>query len=214
MRIARVARLALLGGLVLAGCGGLVPTEPPSSSGPPSGPIATETLAPPETIAPPPSATPDDGTSPLAIDPGLLAVLPADVAGVPVTESLDEATLALGNEALQRVASAVDAAVAVDAGSGNLVYALVVRLRPGALGEAAFRDWRDSYDEGACTAAGLDIGHGQAEIDGRTVYVGTCGAGIRTYHVLLQAQGLLISSWSLGEGGFGEVLVSNLRVEG
>lgn len=207
-------RALVLGALLVTGCGGVVPTEAPASTGPTGGPTATETTAPPETVGPPPTATPDDGTSPLAIDPELLAVLPAEVADIPVTESLDEATLALGNAVLQRVASAVDAAVAVDAGGGNLVYALVVRLRPGALGEAGFRDWRDSYDEGACAAAGLDIGHGQAEIDGRTVYIGTCQGGIVTYHVRLDAQGILISSWSLGEGRFGELLVSNLRAEG
>ena len=210
----RVVRALVLGAFIVTGCGGVVPTEAPSSTGPTGGPTATETAAPPETVGPPPSPTPDDGTSPLAIDPALLAVLPPDVAGVPIAESLDEATLALGNAVLQRVASAVDAAVAVDAGTGNLVYALVVRLRPNALGEAGFRDWRDSYDEGACAAAGLDIGHGQAEIDNRVVYIGTCQGGIVTYHVLLDAQGILISSWSLGEGRFGELLVSDLRVGG
>lgn len=209
----RVAGGLLVVALAMAGCGGTGPTLAPPSATPVST-VGAATDTPPSTIGPPPSPTPDDGTSPLTIDPGLLDLLPTDVNGIAVVESLDEATLALSNEDLQRVASAINAAVAVDAASGNLLYALVVQLRPDALGEAGFRDWRDSYDEGACADAGLDIGHGQGTLGGRTVYIGSCQGGILTYHVRLDDLGILISSWSLGEGRFGELLMSNLRVEG
>jgi hypothetical protein len=210
----RVAGVLLIAMLVSVGCGATTgPTDRPPSISPTIGPSVIETIAPPASVGPPPSPTPDDGTTPLAIDPGLLDLLPADVAGAPVVEALDEATQAISDEALQGVASAIDAAVAVDTGSGNLVYALVVALRPAALSEAAFRDWRDSYDEGACADTGLGIGHAVQEIDGRTVYVGSCQSGTLTYHVLLEDGGILISAWSLGEGRFGELLVSNLRLE-
>lgn len=200
--------------LVVSGCGGQTgPTDRPASAGPTGGPSATEPIAPPESFGPPPSPTPDDGTTALTIDSTLLDLLPTEVDGVQVVEALDEATQAISNETLQLVASAIDAGVAVDTGSGNLAYAIVVRLRPAALSDAAFRDWRDSYDEGACADAGLVIGHAEAEFGGRTVYIGTCEGGIRTYHVLVAGGGVLISSWSLGDGRFGELLVSNLRVE-
>ncbi len=205
----------LAAALVLGGCGDTNgPTDRPASNDPTAGPTGSETIAPPESFGPPPSPTPDDGTTPLTIDASLLELLPEQVSGVDVVESLDEAALALSNADLQRVGATIDAAVAVDTGSGNLVFALVVALRPGALSDAGFRDWRDSYDEGACADAGLVIGHAEAEIDGRTVYIGTCEGGIRTYHVLVQGDGILISSWSLGDGRFGEELVSNLRIEG
>jgi hypothetical protein len=210
----RIGPIALLVTIIVAGCGTTDgPTDRPASSGPTSGPSATETIAPPQSFGPPPSPTEDDGTAPLMIDASLLDLLPERVAGIAVVEDLDEATQALSNSDLQTVGSAIDAAVAVDAASANLAYALVVRLRTPGLGAAFFRDWRDSYDEGACAGSGLAIGHAEAEIDGRTVYIGTCEGGIRTYHVLVQGETVLISSWSLGEGNFGEALVSNLRVE-
>ncbi len=199
--------------LALAACGSPVPTTQPTG-GQTAPPGATGTLEPPTSVGPPPSPTPDEGTSPLAIDAALLAFLPPDVAGIPVTESLDEATMALGSPVLQEVASAIDAAVAVDTGNANLVYALVVRLREAGIGDEAFRDWRDTYDQGACSAAGMVVGNAEAEIAGRTVYIGTCEGGLRTYHVLIADADLLISAWSLGEGRFGEQLMADLRVEG
>jgi hypothetical protein len=212
-----LARLGLISSLglaaVLAACSTASPTGP-STTGAALTPDPTPTTgAPSGTLGPPPSPTPPDESSPLAIDPALLEVLPADVAGFPVTESLEEATLAIGNSALQAIASAVDAAVAVDTASGNVVYALVVQLRSDVFDDDAYRRWRDAYDQGACAAGGLVIGNLEAEIDGRAVHIGTCEGGFRTYHVLLTAQAVLISAWSLGEGGFGELLVSSLRVE-
>lgn len=206
--------LALALAPAVGACGATGPTAGPPTAGPTIDQGPTPTLAPPVSFGPPPTPTPDDGSGPLVIDAALLELLPAEVAGAPVIESLDEATLALGNAVLQEIASAVDAAVAVDTSSGNIVYALIVRLRPARLGEAAFRDWRDSYDEGACAVAGPVIGWAEQVIDGRTVHIGTCEGGIRTYHVRLDGPEILVSAWSLGDAGFGELLLSTLRVEG
>jgi hypothetical protein len=91
------------------------------------------------------------------------------------------------------------------------VYALVVRLKPGAFGEELFRQWRDSYDDGACTQSGGVVGHAEAEIGGRQTYVTSCVQGMHTYHVWLQDQDLLISASSIGDGRFGELLLKGLR---
>jgi hypothetical protein len=145
------------------------------------------------------------------VDTTLLGVLPAAVDGVPVTESTDGETDALANTQLPSIASALAAGLAVDSASGDFVYAVVVRLLPGGFGDAGFRGWRDSYDEGACSGAGGVVGHAQAQIAGRTVYIGTCDAGVRTYHAWIEDKNLLVSASAAGDRRFGELLMRDLR---
>jgi hypothetical protein len=172
-------------------------------------PTPTPTVAP--SLAASPSGSPG-ATSPVALDPSLLSVLPESVDGIPVVESPEAETAALSDAELATVGSAMVAGIAVDAASGNFVFAAVVRLIPGVMDEGVFRDWRDSYDEGACSQASGVAGNAQAEIDGRTVYIGTCTGGARTYHVWLEAQGLIVSASAVGERRLGEKLMENLRV--
>jgi hypothetical protein len=204
-----VAALIVATGL-LAGCqGGATATPGPGANG--SGGASQSADAPP-TLGPPPSPTQPDDTSPVELDRTVLAFLPETVAGVTVSESVNEATQALADPALQTMASALDAGVAADAGSGNLVYAWVVRLRQGKFGDEVYRQWRDSYDQGACGGNASIVGRAQATIDARTVYITSCTQGLRTYHVWLQNQGILISASAIGDGKFGEQLMDNLRV--
>jgi hypothetical protein len=180
-------------------------------------PLAGTSLAPsagaasdlPQTFGPPPSPTPDDA-APVLIDPSVLAYLPESIDGVPVHEDIDEAAVALSDRALSQIATALHAAVAVQ--GDNLVLAWVVRLRQDRFTLDTYRQWRDSYDEGACTAAGGVVGHAEAEIDGRTAFVTSCAAGLHTYHVWLEELDILISASSLGEARFGEKLLAALRV--
>ena len=146
------------------------------------------------------------------LDPALLAYLPAAVGGIEVKEDVDEAAAALNDPALPRIASAVEGAVAVNIGTGNLVYAWIVHLRTGVFTDSDYRQWRDSYDEGACAAAGGVVGRAEATIGGRQSYVTSCVAGLHTYHVWLKDQDILISASSIGEGKFGEKLLEGLRV--
>ena len=170
------------------------------------------TFEPPASIGPPPSPTPPDTASPVVLDPALLAVLPESIDSAPVTESIDEAALALTDTGLPRIATALDVGVAVDMGTADLVTAHVVKLRPESFTDATFAQWRDSFDEGACAGAGGVTGRAEATIDERTVYVTSCVAGLRTYHVWLEEQDTLISASSIGDGRFGEKLMDNLRV--
>ena len=212
------AGAVLLMALLVVACGS---TEPPSSTDGPNRPTdavgATggATVAPPPvSFGPPPSPSPPDDATPIAIESELLAFLPASVDGIPVVEDLDVAAEALLDPALPQIATGVTAAVAVDTATGNLVTAWIVRLRPDAFGDELYRQWRDSYDEGACTAGGGVTGRAQAELGGRNTYVTSCVAALRTYHVWLEEQDVLISASSIGEGRFGEKLMSTLRVPG
>lgn len=209
------ASVALLAVMLVGACGTLAPTPGPASSDSRTDAVAASersTGAPIASFGPPPSPTPPDEATPIAIEPALLGFLPAAVGELPVTEDLDVAAEALFDPAISRIATGVDAAVAVDAGTGNLVTAWVVRLRPGAFGEEIYRQWRESYDEGACQAGGGIKGLAQAELGGRNTYVTSCVTALRTYHVWLEEQNVLISASSIGEGRFGEILMSTLRV--
>ncbi|MEW5991904.1 MAG: hypothetical protein AB1736_11245 [Chloroflexota bacterium] len=175
-------------------------------------PTGTNPLTAPSTEPPSvgPSAQPTP-TSSVVIDPQLLEILPISVDGLDVVESPDAELAALGDPQLEAVAAALAAGIAVDPASGEFVYAVVVRLIPGSLDAAAFRDWRDSYDEGACSQADGVLGHAETEIGGTTVYIGTCVGGLRTYHAWLEARDVLISVSAVGERRLGEHLVENLR---
>jgi hypothetical protein len=196
---------------VVAACGTLdiAPTSRPSASR--TAPGATATAVAPPSFGPPPSQTPDDG-APVVIDSTLLGILPVAIGATPVTEDPDAAAQAVSDPALDQIATGVDAAVAVDLGNGDLVYALVVKLKPGAFGEEIYRQWRDSYDQGACAASGGVVGHAEAEIGGRQTYVTSCVQGMHTYHVFLADQNVLISASSIGDGRFGEELLKGLRL--
>lgn len=209
--IQRRVALALIAS-ALAGCQSAGATSTGTSDPRLAG--ASPSAEPAATLGPPPSPTPPDETSAVTIDPGVLAFLPESVNGIPVTESIDEATQALDDPSLPRIATSMDAGVAVDTGGGNLVYAWVVRLRPDTLTDEIYRQWRDSYDEGACSGAGGVTGRAEATIDDRTVYITSCVQALRAYHVWLEDQGVLISASATGDARFGEVLMDNLRVPG
>jgi hypothetical protein len=217
MRLAAAAPpvSAALLALVLAGCGSKQPTDSasgaPNGSGGPSG-SGTDASGPLTSLGPPPTAPGD--TTPISLDPTLLAILPATIGATPVQEDLDVAGDALRDQALPRIATGVDAAVAVDTATGNLVTAWIVRLRPGTFGDTAYGQWRDSYDDGACNAAGGVVGRAQATLGGRDTYITSCVAALRTYHVWLKDQNVLVSASSIGARRFGEKLMSTLRVPG
>lgn len=169
------------------------------------------TLEPPGTIGQPRTSSSVGPGEAVVVDTTLLGVLPAAVDGVPVTESTDGEGDALANPQLPSIASALAAGLAVDSASGNFVYAVVVRLLPGGFDDTHFRDWRDSYDEGACSGAGGVVGHAEAEIASRTVFIGTCDAGVRTYHVWIEEKDLLVSASAAGDRRFGERVMAELR---
>jgi hypothetical protein len=147
----------------------------------------------------------------VAIDPELLKVLPPTVAGLPVQESPEGDQGAEDEPVLAKIATAAVGAVVVDTGSADLANAFVVKLKPGGLTDSGFRDWRDTYDQGVCGSASAIVGHAEATIAGRTVFIGTCSAGSRTYHLWIKDKNLLITVFSIGARQLGELLIAGLR---
>jgi len=133
------------------------------------------------------------------------------VDGLEVVENPDGEAAALGDPLLATIGSAIAAGFAIDPASGDFVYAVVVRLLPGAMDEAGFRDFRATFDDGACSQADGVARTAETRIGDRTVYIGTCVGGLRTYHVWLEDRGVLVSASAVGERRLGELLVVNLR---
>jgi hypothetical protein len=198
--------VALVTVLALSACSTATPVASPSCSNSPSAPPPCFH---PASFGPPPSA--NGNLTSITIDTTLLAVLPREVSSIPIIESPEGEADALADPVLPTIATAAVAAVAVDTQTSDLVYVLVVRLRPDAFTEDTYRDWRDSYDEGACGGVSNVVGHSQTSIGGRTVYIGTCASGLRTYHTRVEAQSILISASATGDRQFGILLVGNLR---
>ena len=162
-----------------------------SSPGPPSGP---------------PSGTPEVD---VVMDPGLLAILPEAIGTAKVEIEPDSFADAIGDASF--AASVDSAAFAVVVEGDDLASGVVAHLRPGAYSDGFYRDWRDSYDEGACGQAGGVAGRAEVTLGGRPVYITTCTGGLRVYHVYVPQREVVVSLFSLGERRFGEQLVAGLR---
>jgi hypothetical protein len=210
--IARAAVPLLLAVAVVA-CGGTGSTgraTPPTAAPTPAGP--PQTLPPPATSGPEsPGATPAQPTSGDTVvrDDSLLGLLPSDIDGAPVT--VEDASFAEA-AADPAFASNVDrAAFAIVTTPTDLASGVVAKLRDGVFGSTFFADWRETYNEGACAQAGGVATNAETTLDGRTVYITTCGGGMLVYHTYLEQQGAIVSVFSLGEGRFGERLIRGLR---
>lgn len=189
--------------LIVAACATSASPSPTS--------VPTPSLAPPTATIPAPPPPSGSGAPALSVDPALLAVLPATVAGLSITESTDAETASLADPELARIATSFAAGLAVDTGAGSFIFAVVIRLKSAGFDTGTFRDYRDSFDLGACSQSNGVTGNAEAQIGGRTVYIGTCAGGLRTYHVWLAEPGLLISASAIGDRRLGELLVQGLR---
>jgi hypothetical protein len=180
------------------------PTRTPASS------AQGHSIAPSAAAAPTASPTVAPTRPDVGIDTGLLRLLPETVDGHPVEESAEAAIAAVSDPALGVSADSIAVGAVFDPASESFAVASVVRLKPGVYDEEFFRDWRDSFDEGVCAQAGGVEGNAEAEIDGRTVYIGTCAGGVHTYHVYLEDSDTVISVNALGEARLGERMMETL----
>jgi hypothetical protein len=202
-RLLAALALAALALAACAGCGATAPTSAPGTPGASAtgarGTGATGTTA-------PVSGAPD-----VTVDSGLLRLLPDSVGGLKLVEAPDAEAEGRAQPNLGELASSIAATFAATPESGDFVYAVVVGLRPGAMSDAKFRSWRETFDAGACSQAGGVTGNAEAQIAGRTTYIGTCAGGLHTYHVWLPAQARIVSISALGDRRLGELLLRALR---
>ena len=211
-RFRLVATAALLAAVVAAACSGpsgptvspaAAPTPTPSSPGAPS------VVASPSASGSPSASAPPSSSGAVLRDPSLLAILPAAVAGVAVGEEPGSMTDALSDpDFVANVQAAVFATVVA---ADDLASGVVARLRPGVYSDGFFRDWRDTYDKGACGQAGSVVGNAEAQLGGRTVYITSCAGGLLVYHAYVAERDVVVSVFSIGARRFGEQLMAGLR---
>lgn len=208
--------------VAIAGCGSpavsisTAPSTPGTSASASASASVSATPFQAELISPAvsPATTPGLASSvpgaDVVMDPDLLEVLPAAVGAATVGIELESFGEAVQDPSF--VAN-VDAAVfAIVTEAEDLASGVVAHLRPDVFSDAFFRDWRDSYDEGACAQAGGVAAHAQVGLDDdRTMYITTCAGGLRVYHAYVPERGVVVSVFSLGERRFGEQLMRGLR---
>ena len=216
-RISRAAGAVALV-LVVAACASPVgsatspsPDGTAAASGAATTPGQAPTLTPGASTPAVPGGSLDAPTPAGAVveDPSLLAVLPADLGGIVVAHEPQAFADAAGDEAFASNVQSAAFAVAVDGES--LASAVVARLNPDTYTDAFFRDWRDSYNEGACGQAGGLVGNAESQLGEQTVYIGSCAGGLLTYHAWVESRGVIVSAFSLGDGKLGELLMAGLR---
>ncbi len=200
MRIRGVAALGFAAALAVAtaACqGAVVGTAPPLPSSEPAAPISPGL----------PSGVP--GVD-VVMDATLLEILPAAIGFAKVGIEPESFREAVTDPSF--VASVDAAAFAIVVEGEDLASGVVAHLRPDVFSEAFFRDWRDSYDEGACAQAGGVAARAEVGLaDDRTMYVTTCAGGLRVYHAYVAEREVIVSLFSLGERRFGEQLMNGLR---
>lgn len=212
----RIVVGAALVALVLAtvACGtpagtGTDSPPPPASVAPSDTPATQPPTAAPVATAPTASGGAPTPAGAVVEDPALLAVLPPDVGGVAVAHEPEGFADAAGDRDF--AANVEAAAFAFAADGDNLVSAVVARLKPGVYTDAFFREWRDSYNDGACAQAGGLVGNAETQSGDQTVYIGSCAGGLRTYHAWVASRGVIVSASALGDARFGELLLAGLR---
>jgi hypothetical protein len=147
---------------------------------------------------------------PATVDPALLEVLPAAIDGLDrQTDPELDAQLATDPQ-LMASARGFAIAIYIDPESGLFAYASVIELKEGVFGDAFYRDWRDSFDEGACSQAGGVGGNAEAAIGGHRTFIGSCAGGLRTYHTYLDERRLLVSVSAPDERRLGEQVIEGL----
>jgi hypothetical protein len=195
---------ALAAVLFVGACGSAEPSPAPTSSV--GSPVATPPIVVPSitsgaTIPMPPGAT-------TTLDAGLLALLPATVGGVAVTQEPQSLAEAIADQSF--VASVDRAAFPIAVSGSDLASGVIAHLRGGVYSDKMFTDWRASYDEGACTSSSGVVAHAQQTLGGRTTYVTTCGGGLRVYQAYVPGKGVIVSLFSTGPADLGGQLMGQL----
>ena len=206
-RSGRPASIVIVIAFVVAACGSTGPTPTPKPLTPSPAPSLAATSAPTAIPSSAPGSSPAAGGA--VEDPSLLAVLPATVDGIDVTLEHQAFLDAITDPGF--ATNVRRAAFGVAVSGTDLVSGVVAELAPGTYSDAFFRDWRDTYNQGACGQAGGVVGNAEAQIGGRTVYIASCAGDLRVYHTWLPERGAIVSAFALGQKRLGEDLMGGLR---
>jgi hypothetical protein len=172
-------------------------------------PEATAIGSTPPTTAPSDAVTSSGLASPIPVESGLLDRLPQTIDGLErQTDPSVDASIA-SDPNLARLARSFATALYIDATTGQFAYVSLVRLNE-RLAAASAASYRESFDEAACSQAGGLARTAEATIGEHRTFIGTCGGGVRTYHVELADGGIILSVSETGERRLAEKLIRGL----
>ncbi|HYH92747.1 MAG TPA: hypothetical protein VD763_06290 [Candidatus Saccharimonadales bacterium] len=186
-----------------------------SSPAPAATSAASVAASPPDAPASSPAPSSSAGGGPIVVDPALLELLPAAVAGVPLTADVETAAELARDPVLAESLEALGLAAAFGPPStdaiGDYVVTTVARLRPGVFDDGFFRGWRDSFDEAVCAqAGGVASGRSELEIAGHQTFRRACVGGVVTYHTYLADRNVIVSLQGIGPAEFGRQVIEGL----
>ena len=200
----------LAAGALVAGCASTSPAIATATL-----PAASISSAAPATLPNTLPASPSNGASVaanVAADPSLLERIPAAKAGLTLTYDPDTTASVAADPSLATDASAIATGLAIPSGQAaspsDFVIVNVVKLRSPKTNDEWFREWRDTYDQAACSNAGGVGGNAEATLGSHEVFIGSCAAGAFTYHTLLDGGSTVVSMTSVGPGRIGEKLMA------
>jgi hypothetical protein len=214
---ANLASLFTILVLLAAAACAQAPTPTPSPTG------VAGSLPPPATGTPGPSPSaqgsslapsPSPWSSPspaIRIDPSLLEILPAAVGGATLNESPEAEGPSTADRALAVSVDRLVTAFASSPDGTDFALAWVIALKAGAFSDRFYADWRDTFNQGACSHAGGVTGSAESTIGGRAVFIGRCAGGLLTYHAYLPGANFIVSVSSLGPKRFGDQVIRGLR---
>ena len=202
----RAAALVLAAAMLVAACDSSVLL---ATSGPTDAVVATPVVPATPTPPPTPQPTPLASGAAVALDAGLLGILPATIAGAPVTSEADSFAQAIKDTAF--IANVDRAAFAVVVDGNDLASGVIAHLRPSVYSEAFWKDWRETYESGSCAQAGGILARASSTLGGREIFVTTCAGGLRVYQVWLPGPGVVVSLFSVGDRKFGEQVMAGLK---
>ena len=206
-----LASIGLLAALAaLAACSGPAPTSPAPSASPSQSVVAP--ASPSASTAPSATTTASTGLT-VAADPGLFDVIGGSTADLTFVYDPDTTARVAVDPDLARNAVAVAIGLYTVTGqqpAQDYAVVSVVRLRDPSVGDDWFRSYRDSYDEAACAQAGGVARNSEATIGTNHVFIGGCGGEAFTYHVRLEARGIVVSITAVGPARLGERLAGDV----
>jgi len=204
--------------VIVAGCGALTPTPPPTSAGQPSPTSSVPTDSSSSASSSPPGGSLAASVPPtgVAADPTLLDLVPAAAAGATLTYDPVTTASVAADPTLARDVSYLATGLARPANATpddpNIAIVNAVRVRdPGSANDTWFRDWRDTYDKAACAQAGGLARNAQFDVDALVVFVGACANGAFTYHVRIGGGAIVLSITSIGPADLGRQIVERLH---
>jgi hypothetical protein len=196
--------------VTLGGCGGPVPSASSSPSAPATVVVSPAPSASPASVGP--SSSAPAGSS-IESDPGLFAAIGGDAGALTFQYDPDTTAQVAADPGLAGNVGGLAIGLYTIPGQlpiADFAIVSVLHLRDPSVGPDWFRSYRDTYDAAACAQAGGIDRHSETTIGTNDVFIGACAGGAFTYHVRLEARGIVVSITAAGPARLGERIAGDV----